>query len=90
MVHRNKGETDRIKAMATELKRVHGWSLKKPRTGYSGSTLHGHPAKVMGETIGWRCLWLLPAWLPKTRYAWDDVDCIETSFPSFHSKLLIY
>lgn len=25
-------ETDRIKAMATELKRL-GWSLKKPRTG---------------------------------------------------------
>lgn len=82
-------ETDRIKAMATELKRL-GVVIEETQDGLiiqGQSTLHGASCQSYGDHRVAMSL-AVAGLAAKDSVCVDDVDCIETSFPSFHSKLL--
>ncbi len=82
-------ETDRIQAMATELKKLNV-AIEETPDGFvvqGGSSLQGGHCQSHGDHRVAMAIAIaaLTAGAPTVI---DDTDCIETSFPGFHGKLL--
>jgi len=82
-------ETDRIHAMAVELVKI-GVELEEQPDGLiiqGGSTLRGAMCQSYGDHRVVMSL-AIAGLVAKEPVVIKDVDCVETSFPGFHSKLL--
>ena len=82
-------ETDRIHAMAIELARI-GVVVEEQPDGLviqGGSTLRGALCQSYGDHRVVMSL-AIAGLVAKEPVVIEDVDCVETSFPGFHSKLL--
>lgn len=82
-------ETDRIHAMAVELARL-GVVVEEQPDGLiiqGGSPLRGAVCKSYGDHRVVMSL-AIAGLVAKGSVVIEDVDCVETSFPGFHSKLL--
>ncbi len=82
-------ETDRIHAMAVELARI-GVELEEQPDGLiiqGGATLRGAMCQSYGDHRVVMSL-AIAGLVAKEPVVIKDVDCVETSFPGFHSKLL--
>ena len=82
-------ETDRIHAMAVELARI-GVKLEEQPDGLviqGGSSLRGATCESYGDHRVVMSL-AIAALVAQEPVVIKDVDCVETSFPGFHSKLL--
>ncbi len=82
-------ETDRIHAMAVELARI-GVVVGEEPDGLviqGGSRLQGALCKSYGDHRVVMSL-AIAGLVAKELVVIEDVDCVETSFPGFHSKLL--
>ncbi len=82
-------ETDRIHAMAVELTRI-GVVVEEQPDGLviqGGSTLRGAQCQSYGDHRVVMSL-AIAGLVSKEPMIIEDVDCVETSFPGFHSKLL--
>ena len=82
-------ETDRIHAMAVELARI-GVELEERPDGLviqGGSTLRGAVCQSYGDHRVVMSL-AISGLVAKETITIENVDCVETSFPGFHSKLL--
>ncbi len=82
-------ETDRIHAMAVELARI-GVVVEEEPDGLviqGGSTLQGAVCQSYGDHRVVMSL-AIAGLVAKESVVIEDVDCVETSFPGFHSKLL--
>ena len=82
-------ETDRIHAMAVQLARI-GVVLEEQPDGLvlqGGSTLRGAVCQSYGDHRVVMSL-AIAALVADAPIVVEDVDCVETSFPGFHGKLL--
>ena len=82
-------ETDRIHAMAVQLARI-GVVLEEQPDGLviqGGSTLRGAVCQSYGDHRVVMSL-AIAALVADQAIVIEDVDCVETSFPGFHGKLL--
>ena len=82
-------ETDRIKAMATELQKLHVGIQETP-DGFivqGGSKIQGGHCTSYGDHRVAMAI-AIAALTASSPTKIDDTDCIETSFPGFHDKLL--
>jgi 3-phosphoshikimate 1-carboxyvinyltransferase len=82
-------ETDRIHAMAVELAKI-GVVVEEQQDGLviqGKSTLHGAICQSYGDHRVVMSL-AIAGLVAKEPVVIEDVDCVETSFPGFHSKLL--
>jgi len=82
-------ETDRIKAMATELQRMNV-AVKEEPDGLiiqGNGALKGAACRSYGDHRVAMSL-AVAGLVANAPVSVDDVDCIETSFPGFHGKLL--
>ena len=82
-------ETDRIHAMAVELARI-GVGVEERPDGLviqGGSVLRGATCQSYGDHRVVMSL-AIAGLVAKEPIGIDDVDCVETSFPGFHGKLL--
>ena len=82
-------ETDRIKAMATELQKLNV-DIQETPDGFivqGGSTIHGGHCTSYGDHRVAMAV-AIAALTASSPTKIDDTDCIETSFPGFHDKLL--
>jgi len=82
-------ETDRIHAMAVELAKI-GVILEEQPDGLviqGKSTLRGGQCESYGDHRVVMSL-AIAGLVAKESVVIEDVDCVETSFPGFHSKLL--
>ncbi len=82
-------ETDRIHAMATELTKI-GVAIEERPDGLviqGGSTLKGAQCQSYGDHRVVMSL-AIAGLVAKEPVVIEDVGCVETSFPGFHSKLL--
>lgn len=82
-------ETDRIKAMATELQRMNV-AIKEEPDGLiiqGNEVLKGAACRSYGDHRVAMSL-AVAGLVANAPVSVDDVDCIETSFPGFHGKML--
>ena len=82
-------ETDRIQAMATELKKLNV-AIEETPDGFvvqGGSSLQGGHCQSHGDHRVAMAI-AIAALTAGSPTVIDDTDCIETSFPGFHGKLL--
>ncbi len=82
-------ETDRIQAMATELKKLNV-AIEETPDGFvvqGGSSLQGGHCQSHGDHRVAMAI-AIAALTAESPTVIDDTDCIETSFPGFHGKLL--
>jgi 3-phosphoshikimate 1-carboxyvinyltransferase len=82
-------ETDRIKAMATELKKLNV-KIEETPDGFTiqgRSRIHGGYCQSYGDHRVAMALAIAALAGQNPTQIWNT-DCIETSFPSFHDKLL--
>ena len=82
-------ETDRIKAMATELKKLKV-EIEETPDGFivqGKSTIHGGYCESHGDHRVAMAV-AIAALAAQTPTQIENTDCIETSFPGFHDKLL--
>ena len=83
-------ETDRIHAMAVELARI-GVVVEEQPDGLviqGGSSLHGAVCQSYGDHRVVMSLAIAGLVAAEGPMVIEDVACVETSFPGFHSKLL--
>lgn len=82
-------ETDRIQAMATELKKLNV-AIEETPDGFvvqGGSSLQGGHCQSYGDHRVAMAI-AIAGLTAESPTVIDDTDCIETSFPGFHDKLL--
>jgi len=82
-------ETDRIQAMATELKKLNV-AIEETPDGFvvqGGSSLQGGHCQSYGDHRVAMAM-AIAGLTAESPTVIDDTDCIETSFPGFHGKLL--
>ncbi|MCH7615715.1 MAG: 3-phosphoshikimate 1-carboxyvinyltransferase [Nitrospinae bacterium] len=82
-------ETDRIQAMATELKKLNV-AIEETPDGFvvqGGSSLQGGHCQSYGDHRVAMAI-AIAGLTAESPTVIDDTDCIETSFPGFHGKLL--
>ncbi len=82
-------ETDRIHAMAVELANI-GVQVEEQPDGliiYGGGPFHGATCRSYGDHRVVMSL-AIAGLLADTPVVIDDVQCVDTSFPGFHDKLL--
>lgn len=82
-------ESDRIRAMATELRQL-GVSIEETQDGLriqGGAALQGGHGRSYGDHRVAMSL-AIAGLVAKSSIFIDDVDCVETSFPGFQDKLL--
>ncbi len=82
-------ETDRIQAMATELKKLNV-AIEETPDGFvvqGGSSLRGGHCQSYGDHRVAMAI-AIAGLTANSPTVIDDTDCIETSFPGFHGKLL--